>query len=115
MAALKEEPIGYEAWSRSNTPISAVSPDNPDIIFDSSKHDRDAMLQVIATLIAETRSLKSENKQLKAKLNYDRQGKLEETQKEPCPRKSNDSVQFSRLTKSSLNGIQNDSKAAPEA
>ena len=101
MEALRNPPFGYEAWSRSNTPIS-VSPDNPDFIFGSSKHDRDAMFRIIGTLITENQTLKLENQQLKHKLKYDRQRKLEKAHQEPKCRKSHDTVQLSRSTKSAL-------------
>ena len=64
MEAFQNTPIGYEAWSRSNTPIS-TSPDNS---AESSMHDRDAMLLIIASLIQENQSIKSENTLLKAQL-----------------------------------------------
>ena len=64
MAALKEEPIGYKAWSRSNTPIFLP----PDGILDNSIQDRDAMLLLISNLIRENQSLKSENKLLRKEM-----------------------------------------------
>ena len=45
----KEKSLGYKALSKRNTPLLV----SPDIIFDSSLHDRDVMLHVFATLIAE--------------------------------------------------------------
>ena len=57
MEALQNPPFGYKAWSRSNTPIS-TSPDNS---AESSMHDKDAMLQIIASLIKDNQTLKTEN------------------------------------------------------
>ena len=106
--------VGY-FFKMLKIPTTPHWPTEPDKILDSSKHDRDAMLQIIGSLIMENQMLKLENQQLKDKVDYDHQRKLEEAQKEPCPKKSNDSVQFSKLTIKSMNVIQNDSKAAPEA
>ena len=106
--------VGY-FFKMLKIPTTPHWPTEPDIKLDSSKHDRDAMLQIIGSLITENQMIKLENQQLKDKLDYDRQRKLEEARQEPIYRKNKDALQFSRLTKSSLNGIQNDSKAAPEA
>ena len=74
MEALQNTPFGWKAWSKENSPIS-VSTDS----FDSSQHERDAMLQVIGFLITENKSLKLENQKLKeARLNHDSKVKLKE-------------------------------------
>ena len=60
------------------------------------------MLKVIVTLITENQSLKLENQQLTIKLNIDSQSKLEEAHREPSYRRSKETVQISRSTKSAL-------------
>ena len=64
MEALRNKPIGYKAWSRSNTPILLP----PDDLLDSSMRDRDAMLLLILNLITENQSLKSENNLLRSEM-----------------------------------------------
>ena len=97
MEALQHPPFGYEAWSRSNTPI-LTSPDNS---AESSMHDRDAMLQIIASLIKENQSLKSEHTFLKAALKMQLENpSIEENQPFSCSRKEHTKRVKSRKEKS---------------